>query len=71
VYVLILVLGLRRGEALGLTWDDIDLDAAEPTIRWQLQRVSGKPHHRRTKTEGSSAVLPLPDICVTALKLHY
>jgi integrase len=70
VYVLILVLGLRRGEALGLTWDDIDLDAAELSIRWQLQRVSGKLHHRRTKTDGSSAILPLPDVCVAALKLR-
>jgi integrase len=31
-YVLILVLGLRKGEVLGLTWPDIDLDAAELTI---------------------------------------
>ncbi|MEV4835427.1 tyrosine-type recombinase/integrase [Nonomuraea sp. NPDC049486] len=69
-YVLILVLGLRRGEVLGLTWDDIDLDAGELKISWQLQRVRGELHHRETKTEGSSAVLPLPEVCVTALKLR-
>jgi integrase len=28
-YVLILVLGLRRGEALGLGWDEVDIDAGE------------------------------------------
>jgi integrase len=31
-YGLILVLGWRRGEALGLTWPDIDFDAAEVHI---------------------------------------
>jgi integrase len=67
-YVLILVLGLRRGEALGLTWDDVDLDARELTISWQLQRVGRQLHHRETKTPGSAAVLPIPDVCVMALK---
>ncbi|TMR93439.1 tyrosine-type recombinase/integrase [Nonomuraea basaltis] len=67
-YVLILVLGLRGGEALGLTWKDVDLDARELTITWQLQRVGGKLHHRETKTPGSAAVMPIPDVCVLALK---
>ena len=37
-YVLILVLGLRRGEVLGLTWTDVRPTAAELHINWQLQR---------------------------------
>ena len=41
-YVLMLVLGLRRGELLGLAWDDVDLDAEEARVCWQLQRVSGQ-----------------------------
>lgn len=65
-YVLILVLGLRRGEVLGLTWSDVDLDKAELTMGLQLQRIGGRLHHRATKTEGSDAALPLPPICVTA-----
>lgn len=67
-YVLILVLGLRKGEVLGLTWDDVDLDAAELTIGWQLQRVRGELLHRETKTRASDATLPLPPVCVTALQ---
>jgi integrase len=39
VYVLILVLGLRKSEVLGLKWDDIDLDTGELTIGRQLKRV--------------------------------
>jgi integrase len=69
-YVLILVLGLRRGEALGLTWQDVDFEAAEIHVRWQLQRADHQLRHRETKTPGSTAVLPLPDICITAIKLR-
>jgi integrase len=67
-YVLMLVLGLRRGELLGLAWDDIDLDEAEARISWQVQRVGGELVRRPTKSHASDAPLPLPDICVQALK---
>lgn len=69
-YVLVLVLGLRRGEVLGLTWSDIDFDMMQVHIRWQLQRAEHELRHRETKTASSTAVLPLPDICTTALKLR-
>jgi integrase len=67
-YVLILVLGLRRGEALGLGWDEVDIDAGELRVAWQLQRVGGHLLRRETKTESSDAPLPLPEICTAALK---
>ncbi|MDF5757627.1 site-specific integrase [Spongiactinospora sp. TRM90649] len=67
-YVLILAVGLRRGDVLGLSWQDVELDQAELTVGWQLQRVGGKLLHRETKTEASDAVLPLVDVCVTALR---
>lgn len=35
--------GLRRGEACGLRWDDVDLVAGEVTVRQQVVEVSG-PH---------------------------
>jgi integrase len=37
-----LALGLRQGEALGLKWSDIDLDAGTLTVRRALQRLRGK-----------------------------
>ncbi|MGC4790243.1 hypothetical protein ACLQ22_20715 [Micromonospora sp. DT178] len=52
-YVLVLVLGLRKGEMLGLIWADVDLDAGELTIDRQLQRVGAELLHRETKTAAS------------------
>jgi integrase len=45
-YVLVLVLGLRKGEVLGLVWDDVDLEAGELQVIHQLQRVRGQLLHR-------------------------
>jgi len=50
--VLILVLGLRRGEALGLGWNEVDIDAGELRVAWQLQRVSGQAASARDQDGG-------------------
>ena len=38
LYALTLTLGLRRGEALGLSWSDIDLKSGSVDVRHQLRR---------------------------------
>lgn len=70
-YLTAVVLGLRRGELLGLRWDDADLDAVEPAveIRQQLQRREGRglvlvP----LKTPKSRRRLVLPDRLVAELR---
>jgi len=42
-----LACGLRLGEALGLQWPDIDLDAATLQVRRAVQRFGGDPAARR------------------------
>ena len=61
--------GCERG-ASGLTWELVDLDAAELYVGEQVQRVAHQLLRRETKTEASEAPLPPPDLCVTALKLR-
>ena len=69
--MLILVLGLRKGEALGLIREAVYEDAEEIDLAWQLQRVGGHPltHKEVLKADGSTDTLPLPPICLTALKI--
>ena len=76
LWVLILVLALRKGEALGLIWPDSDWraddeDTALIDLEWQLQRVGGHPltHKQVLKADGSTDTLPLPSICITALRI--
>jgi len=69
-YVLVLVLGLRKGELLGLTWELVDLDNAGLYVGEQVQRVGRRLIRSPVKTDASEAPLPLPDLCVTALKFR-
>jgi integrase len=73
LWVLILVLGLRRGEGLGLVDDDetIDEAAGEVGLEWQLGRVGGYPltHKRVLKADGSVDTLPLPPIALAAVRI--
>jgi integrase len=73
LWVLILVLGLRRGEGLGLVDDDntIDEEAGELGLEWQLGRVGGHPltHKHQLKADGSVETLPLPPIALAAVRI--
>jgi integrase len=69
-YVLLLCLGLRRGELLALHWSDVDLDTATVQIHRELQRIGGRLLLSETKTLDSDAGLPLPPLCLTALRNH-
>ena len=69
--VLVLRLGLRKGEALALLWDDVDLDAGRLQIHATLKRRPGQGLVRDVpKTSSSRRTLPLPSNCAAALRAH-
>lgn len=70
LYTVALALGLRKGEALGLIWDDVDLDGATLTVSHQLQRIGGQRMRVALKTEESRRTLVLPRAVVAALQAH-
>ena len=64
-------LGLRVGEATGLTLDRIDFAAGHVVIDRQLVTPSrGQPHFGPVKTRSSNRRLPLSDTVTQALSLH-
>ncbi len=70
VYAVAVALGLRRSEALGLSWTDVDLDGRTLTVRQSLHRSGGKLVLFAPKTARSRRTIPLPTICVDALHAH-
>jgi len=72
--MLMLRLGLRRNEALGLIWDDIDLKKCSVQVRLQLGRVrttEGPAYVRRElKTLASVRTLTLDGYLVERLRIH-
>lgn len=66
-----LALGLRPAEALGLRWDDLDLDAGILHVRQQLQRVTGRGLVATTpKSAKGVRSMYLPPTLLAALKAH-
>jgi integrase len=69
-YHLIALRGLRRGEAAGLRWCDIDLDAATAIISSQLQQYDGRLVLCPPKTACSERAVALDRTTVAVLRAH-
>ena len=71
LYAVALALGLRQGEALGLRWQDVDLDTGTLRVRVSLQRLSGQPPILvEPKTRQSRRTLPIPHEVAAQLRAH-
>ncbi|MFG2594568.1 tyrosine-type recombinase/integrase [Streptomyces sp. NPDC048462] len=71
LYELALRTGLRKGELLGLHWEDLDLDSGTATIHRSLQRTRSQGLTvLNTKTLASERRIALPTECINSLKIH-
>jgi integrase len=69
-FVLLILYGMRRGEVLGLRWEDIDLEAGRLGIRQHLQRVDGQLRLGPVKTRAGNRDLPVPALARAALLIR-
>jgi integrase len=68
---LALLTGMRRGELLGLKWEDIDLERGTLAVRRTLSRGKGGTWEiGQPKTTSGRRSIALPQSCVTALRKH-
>jgi integrase len=66
----IAVTGMRRGEALGLTWRNVDLDTGRLAIEQQVGQVRGGPDLGPPKTGRGRRTVALDTTTVQALRRH-
>jgi integrase len=67
---LIAATGLRKGEALGLSWERVDLDAGTLRVAATLGRVGNQLLVTEPKTERARRTIPLSAPVVTMLRKH-
>jgi integrase len=62
--------GMRRGEILGLKWENVDLRQGCLVVRQVLKRRAGRFVFEEPKTEKSARMVTLPAAAVDVLKRH-
>lgn len=70
LWVLAATTGMRLGEMLALTWDDVDLVTGRARIHSTLHRVEGAWERHAPKTEKSRREVILPPVAVEALTIQ-
>ncbi|WP_370637598.1 site-specific integrase [Deinococcus sp. 6GRE01] len=68
VLVFMVSLGLRRGEACGLRWANVDLEQRQCRIVENLVTLEGKPHVSTPKSVNGRRTVPLSQDAVALLR---
>jgi integrase len=70
LFTVLATTGLRRGEALGLRWSDVDLDEGRLAVRQTLLAVNNHVQFGEPKTHRSRRTVDLDAATVAVLKAH-
>ena len=70
LYYVELVTGLRRGELLGLKWEDIDFNQGILRVKRQISRINGDVVEAPLKTKNAYRTLPLAEDTIDVLKMQ-
>jgi integrase len=70
LYHLMIVTGLRRGEVIGLRWEDVDLESQCLFVTQQITDLRGKPVVGTPKTKRGRRVVPVDMATVDLLREH-
>ena len=68
MYYVELATGLRRGELLGLKWEDIDFEHGNLRVKRQVARINGEVVEAPLKTKNAYRTLPLAEDTIQVLK---
>ena len=68
MYYVELATGLRRGELLGLKWEDIDFEHGNLRVKRQVARINGEVVEAPLKTKNAYRTLPLAEDTIQGLK---
>jgi len=70
LFLLAIMTGMRRGEILGLKWDDINLNNGIVSIKRSIVRTSKGPVVGEVKTEKSKRAVSISETVIQALKTY-
>ena len=68
MYYVELATGLRRGQLLGLKWEDIDFEHDNLQVKRQIARINGEVVEAPLKTKNAYRTLPLAEDTIQVLK---